>query len=138
MPIRPSPEQLEEFAEKAPRGELYMLNLLKFKAKAEYPDGRKTNLSGAEAYGQYGAAVGELLKKMGGRVVFSGVPNVMLIGEGDIEWDMVAMVQYPSLHEFQQMTGSKEYLAAHVHREAGLEHQLLINCLSGEQFGRGV
>lgn len=31
------------------------------------------------------------------------------------------------------MMQSEAYAAAHVHRDAGLEHQLLINCLSPQQ-----
>jgi hypothetical protein len=41
MPIAPKPEQLAELMERAPDGKLYMLNLLKFKDKAEYADGRE-------------------------------------------------------------------------------------------------
>lgn len=134
MPIRPRPEQVDNFTRNPPNGPLYMLNLLKFKQKAEYADGRDTDLSGAEAYALYGQAVREIIGDLGGRSVFSGATNVMLIGDGDIEWDMVAIVEYPNLEAFQRMTASEEYQAAHVHREAGLEHQLLINCLSPEQI----
>lgn len=132
MPIQPRQDQIKAFMEKAPAGELYMLNLLKFKEKAVYADGRKTDLSGAEAYGLYGQAVGKMLEDMGGRAVFSGIPNVMLIGDGELEWDAVAIIAYPDIEAFQNMTASKEYQEAHVHREAGLAHQLLINCVKPE------
>ncbi|MDZ7684769.1 MAG: DUF1330 domain-containing protein [Gammaproteobacteria bacterium] len=133
MPISPRPDQLQALAEGAPNGSLYMLNLLKFKDKAEYADGRETDLSGAEAYGLYAEGVGKILAQMGGRLVFGGRTNVLLIGDGDLEWDQVAIVEYPNVDAFRQMTASEEYQAIHVHREAGLEHQLLINCLSAEQ-----
>ncbi|MBD3648739.1 MAG: DUF1330 domain-containing protein [Pseudomonadales bacterium] len=135
MPTQPRPDQIKALMEKAPEGELYMLNLLKFKEKAEYADGRKTDLSGAEAYGLYGQAVGEIIERMGGRAVFSGIPNVMVIGDGEPEWDAVAIIAYPNIEAFRNMTASQEYQEAHVHREAGLAHQLLINCLSQEQVG---
>jgi uncharacterized protein (DUF1330 family) len=133
MPIAPRPEQTTELARRAPDGKLYMLNLLKFKEKAEYPDGRNTELSGREAYALYGEAVGRIIAGLGGSVVWGGVPNVLVIGDGALEWDQVAIVEYPSLEAFQGMTASEEYQAAHVHREAGLAHQLLINCLGPEQ-----
>ena len=56
-----------------------------------------------------------------------------MIGDGDLEWDTVGIMQYPSLEAFQGMVGSADYQAIHVHRDAGLESQLLVNCLSPEQ-----
>ena len=38
-------------------GPFLMLNLLKFKETAEYPDGRDAEISGREAYDRYGIAV---------------------------------------------------------------------------------
>lgn len=136
MPIAPRPDQLQAMMENVPAGSLYMLNLLKFKPRAEYADGRKTNLTGEQAYALYGEAVGRIIIALGGSLVFAGKTNVMLIGDGDIEWDNVAIVQYPDIEAFHNMTASEEYQAAHVHREAGLAHQLLINCLGPGQVKR--
>jgi len=131
MAIQPRPEQLAAFAAGAPKqGPLHMLNLLEFKAKAEYADGRDTELTGAEAYGIYGQGVIPLVEKLGGRPLYFGKANTLLIGDGDLEWDAVAIVEYPSLAAFQQMTQSAEYAEIHVHREAGLAHQQLIHCLA--------
>ncbi|MEZ5553098.1 MAG: DUF1330 domain-containing protein [Pseudomonadales bacterium] len=133
MPVSPRPDQLQSLMQRAPDGPLYMLNLLKFKERAEYADGRATDLSGAEAYALYGAAVGKIIAGLGGRILWGGVPNVLVVGDGDLAWDQVAIVEYPSLAAFRDMTASAEYQAIHVHREAGLAHQLLINCLSAQQ-----
>jgi len=129
MPIAPRPEQLAAFAQRAPAdGPLLMLNLLKYREKAAYADGRETKLTGREAYALYGQGVTKLLAAMGGRIAFGGRCNTLLIGDGDLAWDDVAVVEYPSLDAFRRMTGSAEYAAIHVHREAGLAHQLLIHC----------
>jgi len=133
MAIAPTSRQLADLAERAPDGKLYMLNLLKFKERAEYADGRDSNLTGAEAYARYAEGVGAIIRDLGGRGIWSGHTNVQVIGDGDVAWDMVAIVEYPSLQAFRDMTASEAYQAVHVHREAGLEHQLLINCLSAEQ-----
>jgi uncharacterized protein (DUF1330 family) len=133
MATQPRPDQIQEFAKKAPKGPLYMLNLLKFKPRAEYADGRQTDLTGAQAYGLYGEGVGKLIAELGGRFVFGGACNVLVVGDGELEWDSVAIVEYPSLEAFQKMTSSEAYQQVHVHREAGLAHQLLIHCLSFEQ-----
>ena len=42
-------------------GPVCMVNLLKFREKAEYEDGRETQLSGREAYGLYGAEMKKLV-----------------------------------------------------------------------------
>lgn len=133
MAIAPTSQQLAALAERAPDGKLYMLNLLKFKERAEYADGRDSELSGAEAYARYAEGVGGIIRELGGRGIWSGYSNVQVIGDGDAAWDMVAIVEYPSLEAFRKMTASEAYQAVHVHREAGLDHQLLINCLSAEQ-----
>ena len=43
------PAQLQSLMEKGPSGPIFMVNLLKFKDKAEYEDGRETSLTGREA-----------------------------------------------------------------------------------------
>ena len=52
--LSPNDEQLNGFVEGDVETPIAMVNLLKFKEKAEYEDGRDTNLSGAEAYAIYG------------------------------------------------------------------------------------
>ena len=130
---QPRPEQLETLAKRKPEGPLYMLNLLKFKEKAEYADGRETDLTGEEAYRLYGVGVSQLILEMGGGFEFAGKANALVIGDGDLEWDQVAIVRYPSFEHFARMTTSKAYAEVHVHRDAGLAHQILINCVSQDQ-----
>ena len=134
MPAKqPRPEQLQTFLERKPDGPVYMLNLLKFKEKAEYEDGRETDLSGAEAYGLYGVGMSKIIAAMGGSFEFAGAANALVIGDGELEWDSVAIVKYPRFEDFVQMTQSAEYQEIHVHRDAGLSHQVLINCLAADQ-----
>lgn len=133
MATQPSTQQFQAFMARKPDGPITMLNLLKFKAQAEYADGRETDLTGAQAYGLYGAAVAKIIHGLGGRIVFGGQANALVIGDGELAWDQVAIVEYPSFEAFAGMTASDEYQAIHVHRDAGLEHQQLINCLSADQ-----
>jgi uncharacterized protein (DUF1330 family) len=110
-----------------------MINLLKFRERARYQDGEVEDgdISGREAYLRYGAAVGGIVASLGGRIVWSGQPEVMVIGDdGDI-WDEVVVVEYPSRDAFLQMIAMPEYQAAHMHREAGLENQYLVECCPG-------
>ena len=104
-------------------GPVVMLNLLKFKPSAEGEEG-----TGAEAYARYGSAVTKLIEERGGRVLWSGRPQAVLIGGASDEWDAVAIVQYPSPRTLFDMAASVEYQRIHKHREAGLQRTVLIAC----------
>jgi len=137
MATQTTPEQLGAFVNRAPaNGPLTMLNLLKFRPRAAYADGRETALTGADAYGIYGTGVTRMIYRLGGKMVFAGAANAQLIGDDDLPWDMVIIMEYPSLQAFLNMIASDEYQALQVHREAGLEHQVLINCLTGQQVSQ--
>lgn len=103
-----------------------MVNLLKFRDKAVYADGRATTLSGREAYEIYGRAMTRMVIETGGKFVFSGKVRGLLIGSADESWDQVAIVMYPSFKAMAAITSSPAYAEIHVHREAGLEGQMLI------------
>ena len=51
--VHPTKEQMEGFLEDDNEAPIAMLNLLKFKEKAEYEDGRDTDLTGKQAYAIY-------------------------------------------------------------------------------------
>ena len=122
----PNDKQMKEFTEGDINTPIYMVNLLKFKKKAVYEDGRKTNLSGEEAYAIYGMEVIEHLKKVGGEPIFSGVVSRLMLGEVEELWNWVAVVKYPSRNAMLEMILNPDYLESEKHRSAGLEGQLNI------------
>ncbi len=124
--VIPSPEQLAAFFGAPDDGPFVMVNLLKFREKAEYPDGSDAHLSGAEAYARYGAAVQVELAKVGAKSHYAGAVTGLMIGEVEENWDMVALAEYPSLAAFQAMVMSESYNAITHHRTAGLAGQLNI------------
>jgi hypothetical protein len=87
-------QQMEALLKADNGGPVCMVNLLKFKEKAEYEDGRETDLSGIEAYQIYGAVTGSLIKKLGGDVVFTTVFKGMVVGEVEELWDVMAIANY--------------------------------------------
>ena len=121
---------MKEFMEPGAEGPIYMLNLLKFKDKAEYADGRETTLSGAEAYGIYGMEVVGHLAKVGGAPMFSAAVERLMLGEVEELWDTAAIAMYPSRAAMLEMIGSPDYQASAVHREAGLAGQLNIELVN--------
>ena len=128
--IQPTPEQLEAFLTRDMTQPIAMLNLLKFKDKATYPEGTPEageNLSGMEAYMRYGAGLPPIFETIGARLLYNGPVQSFMIGEGD--YDAAALVRYPSREAFLSMTASEAYQAIHPHRDAGLAHQLLIETL---------
>lgn len=129
--VNPSPEQMQEFFGDEEDGPFIMVNLLKFKDKAEYVDGRQTELSGTEAYALYGAAVAKCLAEVGAKPRYSGPVTGLMLGEVEENWDMVALAEYPSLEAMRTMIMSPEYQEISVHRTAGLSGQLNIKTKPG-------
>ena len=128
--VTPDTQVAMSFFSEAEDGPFVMLNLLKFKTNAEYDDGTDTNLSGREAYQRYGAVATECIQRVGGRMIFAGAVTGLLLGEIEENWDMVALVEYPSLEAFRSMTSLPEFVAASKHRSAGLAGQLNIKVKS--------
>ena len=124
--IMPGPAQIAEFFGAPEGGPFVMVNLLKFKPKAEYPDGTDAHLTGREAYARYGDEVSKLVEGLGGRIRYAGAVTGILIGDVEDLWDMVALAEYPSLAAFQKMAMSPEMHASEHHRVAGLAGQLNI------------
>jgi uncharacterized protein (DUF1330 family) len=116
--IRPNKQQFLDLMNAPDEGPVVMLNLLKFKPR-----------DGASEYNKYGNSVVQMVEARGGKVLWLGAVDQTLIGDLDADaWDAVALVQYPSRTAFIEMTTSKEYDAAHEHRESGLERTVLLAC----------
>lgn len=120
------PGRMSQMLEKGPDGPIFMVNLLKFKDKAEYDDGRETDLSGREAYMIYGRAVSGILPKFGGKAVFAADVTFLALGQVEELWDEVAIAMYPTRGDMVRMSLSEEWREAAVHRSAGLKGQLNI------------
>jgi len=128
------PAQIEALREKGPDGPIFMVNLLKFKEKAEYEDGRVTTLSGREAYHIYGRAVVDILPKFGGRAIFAADVSFLSLGRVEELWDEIAIAAYPDRGSMVRMSFSPEWREAAVHRTAGLKGQLNIESLLSPEF----
>ena len=124
--VRPNQEQMQGFMQPGPDGPIYMVNLLKYKDVAEYEDGRKTGLTGRQAYEIYAGAVAELLVEFGGGVVFGGEVSRLMLGEVEDLWDEVAIAMYPSRKAMLEMMMSPTMQEIGQHRAAGLAGQLNI------------
>jgi uncharacterized protein (DUF1330 family) len=108
-----------------------MLNLVAFRDKAAYPDDHPAaaeGISGREAYRRYGAESGPIFARLGGRIVWRGRMDAMLIGPGEEGWDAVFVARYPDAGAFLAMVTDPEYRKAVVHRQAAVRTSRLIRC----------
>lgn len=136
MAITPTREQFTEFAHGTREGEVVMINLLHF-ARPDTPDTPQTPdaldtttaSSGAGAYREYSDQVVKMVESRGGKVIWTGRPENVLIGDSEADdWDLVALVSYPSRAAFIDMVTSPKYEEAHTHRERGLDRTVLLAC----------
>ena len=120
------PAVVRRMMEPGPDGPIFMVNLLKFKERAQYEDGRASELSGREAYHIYGRAVTEMLPQYGGIGLFAGDVTMLTLGKVDELWDESAIARYPHRRAMVEMSMSKAWREIAVHRTAGLAGQLNI------------
>ena len=122
--IDPERDQFEAF-KALPRDEpIMMLNLLCFREKAAYDDGRKA--TGAEAYEAYGRESAPVFHRVGGEIIWRGKPEVMLIGPEDQHWDLIFVARYPSAGAILEMVTDPRYREAVKHRQDAVLDSRLI------------
>ena len=124
MAIYPSNEQIEELMTGPTDQPVVMVNLLKFKERADESEGEASR---QVAYGRYAEQMRKVVESQGGRFIWAGRVDSKVIGEdGDPEFDVIALVEYPSRQKFLEIVGSERVREIGEHRSAGLEMQWLI------------
>jgi len=119
-------------------GPIHMLNLVRLRERALYPDGRQA--SGKEAYAAYGRESEPVFARLGGAIVWRGKFELMLIGPVQESWDLCFIAQYPSVAAFVEMIRDPVYREAVKHRQAAVEDSRLIRLmpeLAGAGFAGG-
>ncbi|WP_170329409.1 DUF1330 domain-containing protein [Ruegeria arenilitoris] len=139
--VDPDRAQFEAFKALDRDHPIEMLNLVKFRAKAEYPAGHELSeagLTGAQAYRKYGVETAPIIARLGASILWRGAYQTTLIGPQDEAWDEVFIARYPTAHAFLEMVTDPDYQKAVIHRQAAVETSRLIRCAptqSGEAFG---
>ncbi len=122
--VDPTKQAFAEFRANARAGPIHMLNLVRLRAQACYPDGRPA--TGAEAYAAYGRDSAPVFTRLGGRIVWRGTFEQMLIGPAEERWDHCFIAEYPSVSAFVDMLRDPLYREAVKHRQAAVEDSRLI------------
>jgi len=129
--INPDQAKLPEILAKIPKGKpIIMINLLKFRDKAQYPDG-SISCSGREAYQAYARIASKTVAEIGGEMFWRGPVHGCLIAPEGETWDEALLIKYPSIEAFKKMVAMQEYQQGAVHRTAALEDSRLIATLAG-------
>jgi uncharacterized protein (DUF1330 family) len=134
--IDPTKQAFAEFRANDRQGPIHMLNLVRLHAQARYPDLRQ--VTGAEAYAAYGRESRPVFTRLGGKIVWQGKFELMLIGPADERWDRCFIAEYPSVSAFVEMIRDPVYRQAVKHRQAAVEDSRLIRLAPlapGQGFG---
>ncbi len=121
--VTPTQEQIAALLAHPKDRPIVMVNIVKFKTSVE---GGKE--SGAQAYARYGQNVQPLLKKAGGKILWQGSVATTVIGDSEGQPDLIFLVEYPSVTNFLEMTGSPEYQKIGRDRTIALEYGGLLAC----------
>tara|TARA_R110002012_G_scaffold100211_1_gene238778 strand:- start:20275 stop:20727 length:453 start_codon:yes stop_codon:yes gene_type:complete len=134
--VDPTKETFAQFRALERPGPVHMLNLVRFREHAAYEDG--TVATGAEAYASYARESGPVFERLGGRQVWVGKPELMLIGPESEAWDLAFIAEYPDKDAFVAMIRDPEYRKAVRHRQAAVADSRLIRMepgVPGSHFG---
>ena len=127
--VDPTREAFAAFRADGRPGPIHMLNLVRLRDRAVYPDGRAA--TGAEAYAAYGRESARVFARLGGSILWRGRFELMLIGPPDERWDLCFIAAYPSVAAFVAMIRDPVYREAVKHRQAAVEDSRLIRLAPG-------
>jgi hypothetical protein len=114
----------DAFPDRARPGPVFMLNLLKFREHATYPDGR--HATGRQANDAYGRGSESVFRRVGGRIHWRGAFEILLIGPSEERWDTCFIAEYPTSQAFLEMRRDPVYREAVRHWIAAVEDARLI------------
>jgi len=129
MHTRFSEETWRAFRADTRPGPIQMLNLIRLRGKAAYPDGHEAagkEITGLEAYGEYSRISAAPALALGMRIVWRGGFEMTVIGPETENWDICFVAEYPSVDAFIALMRDADYRLAMAHRQAGVADCRLI------------
>ncbi len=139
--IDPTRDQFNAFKALPRDTSIQMLNLVRVRALADYPEDHPDHgkgLTGLEAYRAYGRESAEVFARVGGKQIWAGRPETVVTGPTDERWDLAFIAEYPNAGAFLAMVTDPGYREVVKHRTAGVEDSRLIRMAPltpGEGFG---
>jgi hypothetical protein len=127
--IDPSRENWQAFKDLPRDRPIHMLNLIKFRELAEYPEGHPDHgkgLTGLEAYAIYRKGFQRVVAGDGAAMVWEAPLECVVTGPPG-EWDEAFVMGYPNSAAFMAMVRNEEYIRDVVpHRTAAVADSRLI------------
>lgn len=114
----------QQFKSDCRPGPIHMLNLVRLRQRAEYPEG--TRASGAQAYRRYSDISAPVLQRLGGSIIWRGSHELTMVGPPGPAWDIAFIARYPDVDAFVAIMRDADYREAMKHRKAAvLDSRLL-------------
>lgn len=136
--IKVTQEAGQRFLSKQHSGPIVMLNLLKFRSKADYSEhselAPQNEITGSQAYKLYMKSVQPMLAQIGSEVIFSGKADHFLIGPQNEKWDAALLVRHQNMKDFMAFAVDEAYLKIEGHRTAALADSRLMPIEEGLLF----
>jgi hypothetical protein len=128
--LEPTQETGREFFTRGITGRVVMLNLLRFRAVADYSMTPQLAplepISGEAAFRRYVQHTLPHLEKSGGRISFYGRGGPFLIGPAAERWDVAMLIEQADTTTFLAFASNPAYLEGMGHRTAALEDSRLL------------
>ena len=125
--IDPTGDQLAAFAGADLTTPIVMLNLNRYRDRAQYEDpGPDDDLAGRAAYLRYGEVALRAMEEVGARILWLLPAEQLFAGCEHDRYDDALAVWYPNRAAFLAMLALDWYRDALVHRRAALEHATII------------
>ena len=110
-------------------GPFWMLNLMHYRDRADYPPDHPDaalGRTGQQADDVYAPV--DILADLGAAIVFFGDVVEQLDDDPGARWDRVAIVRYPTVRSFVEMQDRPDFVARHVHKDAGMLRTVISLC----------
>ncbi len=128
--FEPNPVSGRAFVRRAIAGEVVMLNLVRFRERADYSANPElapaVPFSGREAYDRYIAHTLPYLRESGGDLLFMAEGGEWLIGPDGECWDRALLIRQKNVDAFLAFAAHEPYLAGLGHRTAALADSRLL------------
>ena len=128
--LEPTQAAGRAFVMRQMRGNVVMLNLLRFREIADYaanPElAPQSPITGEQAFQRYIEHTLPYLLESGGDIEFLGRGGTFLIGPPDERWDMAMLIRQRSVESFLDFATHQAYLVGLGHRSAAIEDSRLL------------
>ncbi|HXD01768.1 MAG TPA: DUF1330 domain-containing protein [Novosphingobium sp.] len=128
--VDPSRENFARFKALARDTPIHLLNQIRYRDKAVYPEGHPAaglGWSGEQAFAEYFRLVVPRIEALGGGLVWNASFECMMTGPAEPEWDRIFVMAFPEASGFLALVTDPDYKANVVaHRTAAVRDSRLI------------